>query len=152
MNFVLTNLYFFLIAFVLAVMEIQIEGKNAWATALPTQKPKEGSLVVKIGSLLFGGKTFFTGYHLALNFLIILFLLLPFFFDYPLTLENFLKSLSLYFMLTVRWDFLWIVLNPHFGLSKMGTQIFGGLKDGQDQSRLTIFMEQLSLEFFYYLY
>lgn len=44
MNFteiITTNLYIFIMATVLAILEIQIEGKHGWAKNLPTWRPSK---------------------------------------------------------------------------------------------------------------
>src|SRR5215475_6361939 len=62
--------YFFLIAFILAHLEIQIEGPHGWAEKLPTWR-WDGRFVRR----WFGKPV--TGYHLCLVTLILLFLHVP---------------------------------------------------------------------------
>jgi hypothetical protein len=96
------GLYFFVIAFVLAQLEIQIEGAHGWAARLPTWQ--------------WAGKPI-TGYHVFLMTFILLFVHLPMVY-LGFSLEREAELLSLFFMLAVFWDFLWFVCNPHFGLAQ----------------------------------
>ena len=69
------NLLFFtgILAFLVAKLEINIEGKYGWAEKLPTRKIKN-----KITDLLLGGAPL-TGYHFWLFLTILFSLHLPFF-------------------------------------------------------------------------
>lgn len=94
--------FLFIYSTVLAKLEIQIEGKNGWASALPCWKIKSR------GWLL-------TGYHLWMNLFIILVLHFPLFFIQ----WNWRLECLVFGFLLASWeleDFLWFVLNPHYGL------------------------------------
>ncbi len=101
--------YFFLIAFILAHLEIQIEGPHGWAEKLPTWR-WDGPHVRR----WFGKPV--TGYHLCLLTCILLFLHVPQF--YGGSWEREADLLALFFLLTVTWDFLWFACNRHFGVGK----------------------------------
>lgn len=101
--------YFFLIAFVLAHLEIQIEGAHGWAEKLPTWR-WDGPRVRR-----WSGKPV-TGYHLCLMTFILLFLHVPQF--YGGSWEREADLLAMFFFLTVTWDFLWFTCNPHFGVAR----------------------------------
>ncbi len=93
---------------VTALMEIQIEGGNGWAGCLPSWRFAPGWL-----KLFLNGKDL-TGYHVYLD------LHLLFLFHLPLLLMGWswmteLTILSVFFACMVCEDFLWFVLNPHFG-------------------------------------
>ena len=108
------NLLFFtgILAFLVAKLEINIEGKYGWAEKLPTRKIKN-----KITDLLLGGAPL-TGYHFWL-FLTILFLLhLPFFLGLTWNLAGEFKLLGFFFVFLIIEDFLWFILNPAFGIRK----------------------------------
>jgi hypothetical protein len=105
------TLYLFAICLVLALLEIQIEGGDGWASALPTWRIEQ-KWVLRLTS----GKPI-TGYHIWLNSLLILWLHMLFFFA-PWSLAGELMIAGTYFLMAVQWDFLWFVLNPHFGLSR----------------------------------
>jgi len=124
MNIILTNIYLFVLATVLAILEIQIEGQNGWAKNLPTWRPKIQSFFVKIYSRFMSGKEM-TGYHLSMFAFVLLIFGLPFVFGFPFTIENLLKTVSFYFIFCILWDFLWFVLNPWYPLSQFKGRILG---------------------------
>ena len=101
--------YFFLIAFFLAHLEIQIEGPHGWAEKLPTWR-WDGP----------GVRRWFekpvTGYHVCLVTLILLCVHLPQL--YAGSWEREADLLAMFFLLTVTWDFLWFVCNRHFGVGR----------------------------------
>jgi hypothetical protein len=101
--------YFFLIAFILAHLEIQIEGPHGWAEKLPTWR-WDGR-----GVRRWFGKPI-TGYHVCLAACILLFLHLPQF--YGGSWEREADLLAMFFFLTVTWDFLWFACNRHFGVAR----------------------------------
>lgn len=101
--------YFFLIAFLLAHLEIQIEGPHGWAEKLPTWR-WDGR-----GVRRWFGKPV-TGYHLYLVTLILVFVHLPQL--YAGSWEREADLLAMFFLLTVTWDFLWFVCNRHFGVGR----------------------------------
>jgi hypothetical protein len=104
----LEAVYFFWACWLLAEVEIHIEGSNGWAAQLPTWRFDPPWLLQ-----LTNGKPV-TGYHLYLNlFLITLFHLPAVVFGFSRVLEAHL--ISLYFLMTVVWDFQWFVWNPYWG-------------------------------------
>lgn len=117
MGLVSTNVYIFLMAMVLALLEIQIEGRHGWAENLPTWRPPAHHWLARLYAKLLAGKVV-TGYHLAMFAFVFLVFHLPYVFGLPLTLERELKTVSFYFMFVVLWDFLWFVLNPHYPLKR----------------------------------
>jgi hypothetical protein len=104
------GLYFFVIAFVLAQLEIQIEGAHGWAEKLPTWRWQAPAVLRWAGTPL-------TGYHVFMLLLILLFMHLPLMYV-GFSLEREAETLSLFFLLSVFWDFLWFVCNPHFGVGR----------------------------------
>ena len=121
MMLILTNTYIFIMALVLAILEIQIEGKDGWAKNLPTWKPPLHTWYVKLYSRLMFKKRL-TGYHLAMHIFVILIFYLPYADGLPFTLFNWTKTLALYFLFILVWDFLWFVLNPYYSLAKFKKQ------------------------------
>lgn len=111
MDLVFTNVYIFVMATVLAILEIQIEGANGWAKNLPTWRPSPNHPVAKIYSKMMSGKEL-TGYHSAMFGFVLLIFHLPYFFGLPFNFENWLKTLSFFFIFIALWDFLWFVFNP----------------------------------------
>jgi hypothetical protein len=108
-------------ALTLAIIEVQIEGKNGWASKLPTWRPKVGSKLDKIFSKIMSSKPT-TGYHIAVFTFVLLIMHYPFFAGAKWYWELELQTLSLFLLFSAVWDFLWIVVNPHFGIKKMDVQ------------------------------
>src|ERR1043166_1383984 len=104
------GVYFFSIALVLALLEIQIEGPHGWAARLPTWRWASRRVRGWLENPV-------TGYHVFLNLFILLLLHLPLV-VVGASIERESEILSLYFLLCVSWDFLWFVCNPHFGLRR----------------------------------
>lgn len=117
MDIVVTNVYIFIMAVVLAILEIQIEGQHGWAKNLPTWRPHSSNVYAKLYSKFMSGKEL-TGYHASMFTFVILIFHLPYVFGLSITLEHWIKTLSLLFIFMVLWDFLWFVLNPHYPLKR----------------------------------
>jgi hypothetical protein len=99
------------LAVVFALFEIQIEGKDGWATKLPCWR-KEDGLIVKLS----GGRPI-TGYHIVMVSFVILIFHFPFLFA-QWTLATELLVLGLLFETFLLEDFFWFVFNPYFGLKR----------------------------------
>ena len=121
MSIIFTNLYLFIMATVLALLEIQIEGPQGWAKNLPTWRPDPNRPIAKLYSKMMSGKEL-TGYHALLFPFIILIFHLTFFLGTPFSWENEAKILSLYFIFIALEDFLWFVLNPYHPLKNFAKQ------------------------------
>ena len=107
--------YFYVLAFFLAILEIQIEGRHGWAEKLPAWRPKkDGSLDIFFRKI--SGQKELTGYHLALNIFILLFFHWPFIWNWHWDVWSELEILAFYILFTTVWDFLWFVLNPNYSL------------------------------------
>jgi len=116
--------YIFLLALVLACLEVQIEGGDGWAANLPTWRPCGESWYVKIYQKVFSGKEM-TGYHLAMFSFVALIFHLPFFWGVKWSWPAEIDVWSIFFLFIVIWDYLWFVVNPHFSLKKFsGEHIF----------------------------
>ena len=100
--------YFFCIAFILAHLEIQIEGPHGWAEKLPTWRWDSPRIRRWFGKPV-------TGYHLCLVTFILLLLHLPQFHGGSWDREA--DLLAMFFLLTVIWDFLWFACNRHYGVA-----------------------------------
>ena len=97
------------LAFILALWEIQIEGKDGWAARLPGWRIEKGWLVK-----VTGGRPL-TGYHLFMTLFLITMVHLPLFFTpWSWRLESLL--IGFYLGMVLVEDFLWFALNPHYGL------------------------------------
>jgi hypothetical protein len=95
------------LAIMLALWEIQIEGKDGWAAKLPAWRMERGWLVK-----LTGGRPI-TGYHLFMTVFLIAIVHLPLFFiSWSWRLESLL--LGFYVGMVFLEDFFWFALNPHY--------------------------------------
>lgn len=95
-------------AILLALAEIQIEGKAGWARELPTWRKS-----ISIGKFKIG----ITGYHLF--FFSAIFFLLHFRFVFePFSFKDELINIASYMLIMTFEDFFWFVFNPHYGLEK----------------------------------
>ncbi|MCX7912505.1 MAG: hypothetical protein N2506_06050 [Dehalococcoidales bacterium] len=98
-----------LMSFILALWEIQIEGRDGWAAKSPGWRIEKGWLLK-----LTGGRPL-TGYHLFMTLFILGMLHLPFFFtDWHWRRESLLFGFYLGMLLLE--DFLWFALNPYWGI------------------------------------
>ena len=96
-------------AFILALWEIQIEGRDGWAAKVPAWRIEKG-WVIK----LTGGRPL-TGYHVFMTIFLIAIVHLPVFFTkWSWQLESILFGFYLGMVLVE--DFLWFVLNPYYGI------------------------------------
>jgi hypothetical protein len=103
----------FWISFVLAKLEIAIEGKDGWAGNLPTWRLSKDHWASR---LFFGGKQA-TGYHTWLNIFLFSFLHVVYLFN-AFSLELELKLVAFLLLLWAVEDFFWFIFNPHFGFKK----------------------------------
>jgi hypothetical protein len=98
-----------LLGFLLALWEIQIEGKDGWAANSPGWRIEKGWLVK-----IFGGRPV-TGYHVFMTLFLIAMIHLPLFFvSWSWRLECLL--LGFYLGMLLLEDFLWFALNPYYGI------------------------------------
>lgn len=121
MEIFISNIYIFVLALVLAILEIQIEGKNGWAMNLPTWRPKNSNWFIKIYTKFMSDREP-TGYHMTMFSFVLLILHMPYFFGQELSMNNWLMTISLFFIFVVLWDFLWFVLNPYHPLSRFNAE------------------------------
>jgi len=93
----------------LALWEIQIEGRDGWAAKTPGWRIEKGWLV------RLAGNRPVTGYHLYMTlFLIAMMHLSLFFVPWSWRLESLL--MGFYVGMVFLEDFLWFVLNPYYGI------------------------------------
>ncbi|HVC08867.1 MAG TPA: hypothetical protein VNH15_02880 [Elusimicrobiota bacterium] len=105
------GVYLFALAWLLAQVEIQIEGAHGWAEKLPTWRYSKPWLLK-----LTNGKPV-TGYHACLfPFLILIFHLPLLFVGFSRAAEA--KILVCYFLVAFNWDFQWFVWNPAWGTKR----------------------------------
>lgn len=106
-------IYIFILALILAILEVQIEGAHGWAKNLPTWRAKPNKWYAKIYKKITGDKDL-TGYHLCLfSFIFVLFHSL-FFFGIKWNIMMEIKIISLFILFMIIEDYLWFVVNPYF--------------------------------------
>jgi len=115
------TIYIFLLAAILAFIEIQIEGPHGWVANLPVWRPKPGSKIERLQNFLKIKKPL-TGYHLGLLFFLLVLVHLPFIFGSAWSWPAEFKMLAFYAFWLFIEDFLWFILNPHFGLKKFKSE------------------------------
>lgn len=103
------------ISAIFALLEIQIEGKNGWASKLPTWK-------INNPFKKFINWPYLTGYHLFLNLLFFSILQLPFILGFPFNFKNEILIFELFFLIMMIEDFFWFVFNPAWGIKKFFTK------------------------------
>ena len=101
------------LALVMALVEIEIEGPYGWAEKLPTPYRVSGPLARLFG-LVLGGKPL-TGYNLLMFAATLVAFHLPFAFGAPWTAARELGLLAAWVAWSALWDFLWFLLNPAYG-------------------------------------
>ena len=109
------SLFLLLLATLFAIFEIEAEGKYGWGEKFPTWYRTNG-LVAK----LYGAFTHkaLTGYHAALFFVPVLIFLWPSVATNTMSWVGTFAALANYFAWVVLWDFIWFVLNPHYGIKQ----------------------------------
>jgi len=129
-SLVFSAFFYFVSALVLALLEIETEGKFGWGAKLPTWR-KNNRLTEK----LIPGRPA-TGYWLFVNLLVILFFHSSFFNGQSWSLEAEATAFSHWLIFLPVWDFCWFVFNPNYKLKNFkqeniawfkGTKWFFGL-------------------------
>ena len=103
---------FYLWAFFLAGVEIEIEGGRGWAERLPTWWRRRGPIARVYGMFMAGRPL--TGFHVFQLPLPLIVLQLPFLFGLHWTVGRELRTIAAALFLGVAYDFLWFVLNPAY--------------------------------------
>ena len=102
-----------LLGYFFANVEIQIEGANGWAGALPTWRIENNVLL----DIFWGGRPM-TGYHAWVFPFIALFFHFPFCFVHRWSWRLEARAMACAMVFWISEDFLWFLLNPSFGLAK----------------------------------
>jgi hypothetical protein len=103
-------------ALLFALVEIEIEGKDGWAINLPTwyrRKP----FYARVYAILLSGKPL-TGYHAVMFFIPFVSFHIGLAFGQAWSWGLEARLVASYLIWNVTWDFLWFVLNPHFGWAR----------------------------------
>jgi len=106
-------LFLFAYALMFAAVEIEIEGPAGWAAGLPTWFRVKTRAARLYGRLMRGKPL--TGYHAVMFVLPAWSFHLGFVSGVGWSWAAEAATLSAYLAWVVTWDFLWFVLNPHFG-------------------------------------
>ena len=102
------SIFVVLIAFFLALLEIEVEGCRGWAEDIPTPK-------------LIDTKRSLTLYHVYLFCFVLIIMCAVFFIrSYDFTFFDFLYILALTIMVMFLEDIYWFMLNPCYGFKKLG--------------------------------
>ena len=96
-----------------AKLEIEIEGEHGWAANLPTWRVEKHRLL----DWFYGGRPL-TGYHTWAFASVFFFFHFPMFMAHQWTLKGELHAVGGFMLFWVLEDFLWFILNPHFGVRK----------------------------------
>lgn len=97
-------------AFVWAKLEVEIEGADGWARNLPTWRINRHPLL----DIFFGGRPL-TGYHLWAFTFVLLIMHFPIAWTPAWSLRQEARLIGYYLIFWVVEDFLWFIVNPHFG-------------------------------------
>lgn len=106
-----------LLAFFFAHVEIQIEGANGWAAALPTWRIEKHWLL----DVFWGGRPL-TGYHAWIFSFMLLAFLFPMVINGGFSAKRVARCLGSLMLFWITEDFLWFVFNPAFGLGRLNPQ------------------------------
>ncbi len=104
---VISAIFWFILAVLLALIEIEVEGKFGWAEKLPTWYRKNNFPI---------GKRPMTGYHLFMTIFLFLIIHLGFFLGLRWNWGAELMLIAAYVIFISLWDFLWFVFNPYYGI------------------------------------
>lgn len=117
MPWFVTNIYIFVLAMFLAILEIQIEGPHGWAKNLPTWRPQSNHLFLRLYRKLMSDREA-TGYHMVMFTFVLLIFHLPYVFGLSISWSHWLQTMFYFLIFVVLWDFLWFVMNPHYPLKQ----------------------------------
>ncbi len=118
--FIAEPMFWFVLALILAAIEIEIEGKQGWAEKMPTWYRTTG-FFGKLYGLVMNGKPL-TGYHLFMTIFTVMIFHVPFFSGTKWSVSAELSTLAIYFVWCAVWDYLWFVLNPYYGVRNFKRQ------------------------------
>jgi hypothetical protein len=112
-GFIINAFYIFIISFVFAFLETQIEGGAGWAKNLPTWRASGSKWYAKLYGKIMGGKEL-TGYHIAVFGLLFLFMHYPYFIGRDWSLLSETTTLAFFLIITIYEDFMWFIINPAY--------------------------------------
>ena len=103
-------------ALMMALVEIEIEGRRGWAEDLPTWFRTRGA-AGRFYGLVNGGRPL-TGYHLMMFPIPLLVLHYPYVAGASWSWAAEAATIAVYLAWLIAWDYLWFVLNPYWGVSR----------------------------------
>lgn len=103
--------YTIIISYAIAKLEINIEGKHGWAGKLPTWRLQ--NWITRIF-----GQSHITGYHTWFTVTIVLLSHIGFILGLKWSLSTEFLLLAFFLIGAIIEDYLWFVLNPHYGWDK----------------------------------
>jgi len=106
--------FWFVLALLLACVEIESEGKYGWAQRMPTWYRTKGIPAKIFGFLL--GKKPLTGYHLFLISFVFVMFHMPFVVQMHWSIFQELVCIALFIAWWILEDFIWFILNPYYGI------------------------------------
>jgi len=111
--FLLIPAFWFMIAFILAGLECEIEGPDGWASGMPTCRIENRGMLLVLRPVFAGRPV--TLYHCFMFSLVVLIAHVGYAQGVPFNWTNEFRFLSTLFLLCPTWDYLWFVLNPAYG-------------------------------------
>jgi hypothetical protein len=114
MNFPLI-IFVLVVSVIFALLEIQIEGENGWASKLPTWR-------LRNPLKKFVNWPYLTGYHFYVHLLFLFILQLPFLLGFPFNLKNEILIIEIFLLIMYTEDFFWFAFNPKWGLKRFFTE------------------------------
>ncbi len=103
-------------ALLMALLEIEIEGRHGWAERLPTWYRTRGP-AARVYHLI-GGNRPLTGYHLMMFPIPLLMLHYPYVAGAGWSLAAEASTIAVFLAWIIAWDYLWFVLDPHWGIAR----------------------------------
>ncbi len=120
MNLFAFTLFWWVIAFMYAWFEIELEGKYGWREKTQTWDRSYKSYPRWLR--LFLGKKPLTGYHTPAFIAVFLIAHMHFVMGVPWTWRNELFALATYVAWAPLWDYLWLLFNPNYGIGHMSSK------------------------------
>ncbi len=114
MNLFVESLFWFIFAFLFALLEIEIEGPYGNGEKLQTWF-RTSTKGAKIWARLQGGDALL-GYRLFITIVVVMAFHIPFFMGVNWSVSKEVITFSIIYVLLVIEDFLWFVLNPFYGI------------------------------------
>lgn len=110
--------YLYVFCVLLALLEIQIEGPDGWASGNPNVwMPGEGWWT-PLWHMGMGDRKELTGYHLFMNGFLLLVMHQHFFLGVKWSAREEARALTRFVVIGTFWDLYWFLFNPAYGLGR----------------------------------